>query len=167
MYLAAEFMQPEPVADGVSNLMSAGFGKDEIEIFSDRPIELPGGPLNRRSWTSVAAVSGAVVNGGLATALMYYTQLDYPLNTGGIPTISLWATGIISYELAMAGAVAGLILAFLWESRLLRRRKVRPPSPSKTGSIFVLVCCTEHSAAAAQESLYKAGAADVVRHEAG
>lgn len=167
MYLTAEFLGPEPVPDCVSMLMAAGFGKDEIEIFSDRPIELPGEPLKRRSWMSVAAVVGAITNGGIATAFMYYTQHDYPLNTGGMPTVSGWATGVISYELAMAGAVAGLVSCFLWESRLFRRPKVRLPSPRKSGSIFVAVRCTEGTAVVAQESLEGAGAVDLIRQETG
>jgi hypothetical protein len=165
MFLTAEFLKPEPVASGVSALLLAGFGKDEIDIFSDKPVELPSGLLDRPGRTSLFAVLGAMINGGLATGFVFYTQHDYPLITGGMPLVSGWATGVISWELAMAGAVAGTVLAFVWQAGLLRRRKGGPPPPLKEGSIFLQVRCSEHSAATAAECLSRAGAAEIVKQE--
>ena len=165
MFLTAEFLKPEPVASGVSALLSAGFGRDQIEIYSDKPVELPKGLLDRPGRTSLLAVLGAIVSGGLATAFVFYTQHDYPLLTGGMPLVSGWATGVISWELTMAGAVAGIVLAFVWQAGLLRRRKGGPPPPLKEGSVYLQVRCTEHSATTAAECLSRAGAVKVVTQE--
>lgn len=166
MYLTAEFSRHDPIAPAISALLSAGFGKEEIEIFSDRPVKLPKGLLDRPGRTSLVAVLGAIINGGLATAFVYYTQRDYPLHTGGIPLVSGWATGVISYELTMAGAVAGIVLAFLWEARLLHRRKGAPPPALKDGSVFVRVKCGAESAAATAQCLAQSGAFEISEQEA-
>jgi hypothetical protein len=103
------------------------------------------------------------VNGGLATGFIYYTQHDYPLITGGMPLFSWWATGVITYELTMAGAVAGLVIAFLWEAGLLRRR---PPAPVLlSSSSFIRVECESDAAPAASECLTGSGAVRVDRVE--
>jgi len=166
MFLTAEFSRRDAIAPAVSALRAAGFGKEEIEIFSDRPVELPKGLLDRPGRTSLVAVLGAIINGGLATAFVYYTQRDYPLATGGLPLVSGWATGVVSYELTMAGAVAGIVLAFLWEASLLRRRKGAPPPALKDGAVFVRVKCAAESASAAAQCLTQTGALEISKQEA-
>jgi hypothetical protein len=164
MFLTAEFVKPEPAADGVSALLAEGFDTNSIDIFSDRPVELVEDMLRRRSSASLVAVLGAIINGGLATGFIIYTQHDYPLVTGGMPLVSGWATGVISYELTMAGAVAGAVLAFLWEAGLFRRRKGRPPT-LKDGSIFLRVECPDDAATTVTDCLSSAGAVEITRQE--
>lgn len=160
MYLTATFDDEALVAPAATALLEAGFEPRAIEVFSARPVELPPGLHHRPSRASLLAVLGAVINGGLATAFMFYTQHDYPLVTGGMPLRSWWATGVITYELTMAGAVAGLMLAFLWEAGLLRWR--RPPAPPVDhGSVFLRVLCSPGQASAASERLLRTGATSV------
>ena len=75
---------------------------------------------------SLAAVLGAVVLGLFGTGMIYYTQYDYPLVTGGMPIFSMWATGVPSYELTMLGAVLATFGWFLYESGLLRGNAPAP-----------------------------------------
>src|SRR2546426_390198 len=138
MLLTAEFLTADSTVQAVSALRAEGFSANDIELFSDRPLELPAGMLDRRSYISLAAVLGALVSGSLATAFIFFTQYNYPLVTGGMPLVSGWATGVVSYELIMAGSVAGVVLAFLWEGRLLRRDGAPPPA-LKEGSIFLRI----------------------------
>ncbi len=94
--------------------------------------------------------------------LAVLTQKSYPLATGGMPIVTLWANGIITYELTMAGAMAGVVVAFLWESRLVRRR--RPAAPVlRDGSVFVRVECGDESAPLAAECLTRTGAVEIAR----
>ncbi|HKW96851.1 MAG TPA: quinol:electron acceptor oxidoreductase subunit ActD [Bryobacteraceae bacterium] len=163
MWLTAEFLSTEAAAGAVTALGEEGFSSREIELFSDRPVELPAGTLERRSHISLAAVLGAIVNGGLATLFIFFTQRNYRLVTGGMPVISGWSTGVISYELTMAGAVAGVVLALLWEGRLLiRRRRGAAPPALKEGSVYVRVECGEGVAAGAARRLEQAGAREIV-----
>ena len=163
MLLTAEFLTTESVVDAVAALNTAGFSSSDVELFSDRPVELPGGMLQRRSHISLMAVLGAIVNGALATAFIFSTQHNYRLVTGGMPLISGWSTGVVSYELTMAGAVAGVVLAFLWEAGLIfRRRRGVPPPALKEGSVFLRVTCHEGSAIGATHCMEQAGAIEVI-----
>lgn len=160
MQLTARFDDEALVAPAIEGLLEAGVAPQAIEVFSPRPVELPPAFQARRSRASLLAVLGAAVNGGLATAFMFYTQHDYPIVTGGMPLRSWWATGVITYELTMAGAVAGLMIALLWEAGLLRRR--RPPAPVlDNNSVFVTVRCSGENAIAALERLRRGGAVSV------
>ncbi len=164
MYVIAEYPHPEEVASGISALAAAGFDPRAVELFSEKPVELPSGALDRPSRMSLVAVAGGILNGGLATAFIFHTQYDYPLVTGGMPLVSPWATGVITFELTMAGAVAGTILAFLWEAGLLRRHRKRPPVP-RDGSVLVQVMCTDVLAPVAAECLSRTGAVGVTRDQ--
>lgn len=160
MYLTARFDDEALVAPAVETLLEAGFAPRSIEVFSPRPVELPAGLHARRSRASLLAVVCAAINGGLATAFMFYTQHDYPVVTGGMPLRSWWATGVITYELTMAGAVAGLMIALLWEAGLLRRHKL-PAPVLDNNSVFVRVECSGEDSATAFERLRQYGAVAV------
>lgn len=164
MVLTARFDDEALAAPAVAALLDAGVEERSIEVFSPRPVELPPRLQPRRSRASLLAVLCAAVNGGLATAFMFYTQHDYPIVTGGMPLRCWWATGVITYELTMAGAVAGLMIALLWEARLLRRRK--PPAPVlDNNSVFVRLECSGPETAAVAEQLRRSGAASVTGPE--
>lgn len=160
MHLTARFDDEALVAPAVEALLEAGFAPQAIEVFSPRPIELPRALHARRSRASLLAVLGAAVNGSLATTFMFYTQHDYPIVTGGMPLRSWWATGVITYELTMAGAVAGLMVALLWEAGLLRRRRL-PAPVLDNNSVFVRVQCSGENSMAALDRLRQAGAVSV------
>ena len=166
MLLTAEFSTTESITGALAALKAEGLSARDLELFSDRPIELPAGMLERRSNISLMAVLGGVVNGGLATAFIFFTQRNYPLITGGMPLTSGWSTGVVSYELTMAGTVAGVMLAFLWEGRLLfNGRKGAPPPALKEGSTFLRVRCGEDRAPATIRCLRQAGAIEVVEQQ--
>jgi hypothetical protein len=95
---------------------------------------------------------------------MYYTQHDYPVVTGGMPLFSPWANGVVTFEMTMAGAMAGVILAFLWESGLLRRHRPEPPQ-LKDGSVFVRLRCPAELATTATERLSRTGAIAIATAE--
>ena len=85
-------------------------------------------------WTGPAAcrwlsVLGAILFGALATAFICWTQHNYRLVTGGMPMFSFWATGVITYEMTMLGAIVATFGWFLWESGLVRKRDRSAPVP--------------------------------------
>ncbi len=161
MYLNAEFADSEAVTDAVRALGSMGLSNDQIELISGKPVDLEPGVLDRPSRMSLFAVLGALLSGGLTTAFIFYTQLDYPLVTGGMPLTSGWATGVITFEFTMAGAVLGTVLTFLWEGSLIHFWKRLPASPLQGNSIGVRVDCPDHLAGRAADLLRDSGAAAV------
>ena len=159
-YLHAEFARPEEAAGAIAGLAEAGVSRSAMELYSLRPVEMHPPPLPRRSRMSLTAVLSAITVGGGATALMYWAQRDYPLITGGMPINSGWATGVVTFETTMAGAVIGIFAALLWESGLIRRRK-RAPAPSLPDEGVVLQVAGVRDAAALEESLRAAGGTKV------
>ncbi len=159
-YVHAEFSRPEDAAAAIGALAAAGISKSAMELYSLRPVELDPAPLARRSRMSLAAVLSAITVGGGATALVYWAQRDYPLITGGMPINSGWATGVVTFETTMAGAVMGIFAALLWESGLLRGRK-RVPVPVLPDRGVVLQVAGAPDTAGLAESLRAAGAVAV------
>ena len=161
MYLIGEFREKHAAAAAIRKLRDGGIGPADLDLFSEEPISLPRGLLDRPSHMSLVSVSGAIALGSLATLFVRYAQNNYKLVTGGMPLVSNWSTGVISFELVMAGAVAGVVLAFLWEGRLLRRNGAPPPA-SKDGSVFLRIECPKESVPRAVRCFDAAGAQDIV-----
>jgi hypothetical protein len=154
--LKAKFADAGAVETAILALKSDGAAPEQIELFSSRPVEFKPGVLDRPSRMSLFAVVGAILNGSLATAFMYYTQLDYPLVTGGMPLTSGWATGVITFELTMAGAVAGTVVALLREGRFFRQSK-DAPEQMQEDTVYLLVERAENTAQRTQEIVQQNG----------
>ena len=165
-YVHAEFSHGEDAAAAIGDLAALGVPASAMELYSLRPLELDPAPLPRRSRMSLVAVLSAILVGGGATALVYWVQRDYPLITGGMPINSGWATGVVTFETTMAGAVIGIFGALLWESGLIRRRK-RAPVPSVPDEGVVLQVAGVRDVTGIQEALRTAGASavEVVRNQ--
>lgn len=166
MYLVGEFREKEAVGKAIRSLRAGGIGPADLDLFSDEPVELPPGVLERPSRMSLASVLGAILAGSLATAFVYWAQHDYKLVTGGMPVFSLWATGVITYEMTMLGAIVTTFAWFLWESGLVRKRDKLAPVPALTpGAICLRVRCAAESMAMASETMRRAGAMDIERRD--
>ena len=113
---------------------------------------------------SPVAVLGAIANGSLATAFVYFTQHNYRLNTGGMPVFSFWGTGVITYEMTMLGAVLATFGWFLWESGLIRKRdKTKPVPIVPARSICLRVRCSAEQATKVTEVIQRSGALGIER----
>ena len=112
----------------------------------------------------VWSVLGAIALGSLATGFVYWTQHSYKLVTGGMPLFSFWATGVITYESTMLGAIVATFAWFLWESGLLRKRDRRAPVPAlEPGSLCLRLRCRVEDSIRAMETMRQAGAVDIER----
>lgn len=159
MFPTAEFQDGESAAAAIRALRARGFESRDIEVYSAEPVELPPGVLDRPSRMSLVACICAVSLCLLAVLFVRYTQRDYPLITGGMPLFSLWATGVIFYELTMFGAIAAIVVMFFIEGGLFRRSH---PAPALAeGRIYVRASCTVERAEAATECLREAGGANI------
>lgn len=157
--LRAEFSDPESAAAAVDALAAAGVDPRAMELYSRRPLERYPDALRRKSFLSLGAVAGAIAAGGGATALMAWIQRDYPLNTGGMPIVSGWSTGVVSLEMALAGAVLGICVMLLWESGLLSGGGEADPEGLPERGAVLLVSCSRREAAVALPLLEELGAA--------
>ena len=146
-YLHAEYRRSEDAAASIELLREAGIARNALELYSRRPLEAHPPVLPRRSRMSLGAVAAAVASGSLATALMFWVQREYPLVTGGMPITSGWATGVVTFETTMAGAVIGILAMLLLEAGLpgSRRRVPLPDLPDE--GIVLQVRCDGNSAA--------------------
>ncbi len=130
MFLISEFRSKDALVVALLALKKAGLTPNDLAIFSEEPIEFRKGILDRPSHMSKAAVAGAVCLGTAATSFVYYAQHNYEIVTGGMPIFSFWATGIITYEMTMLGAIFATFFWFLWESGLIRKRDPAAPVPN-------------------------------------
>ena len=164
MHLIGEFREKDALIAAIQALKAGGFGPADLAIFSEEPVEFRRGILDRPSHMSLIAVGGAILMGAAATGFVYYAQHDYQLTTGGMPVFSFWATGVITYEMTMLGAIVATFAWFLWESGLARRRDQDAPVPEvDPGSICLRVRCGAADAARTSEAMRRMGAAVVER----
>lgn len=163
IYLSGDFANVEPATRAVRDLKAHGFGPADLTVFSDEPILFPRGVLDRRSNMSLTAVLGAITTMLLATGFVYFSQHNYPLITGGMPIFSFWATGIITYELTMFGAILSTFGCFLWESGLIRKRDGAPVPPILPERIHLRVRCQPEQSDEANQLMLRAGAAEITR----
>lgn len=129
-YLMGEFRDRSSLATAINALRAAGVSNDDLDIFSEEPVEFPRGVLDRPSRMSLVSVLGAIVLGGGGTTFVWWAQNNYAVVTGGIPVYSWWGTGVITYELTMLGAILATFGYFLWESGLIRKRDKTAPVPA-------------------------------------
>ncbi|HEV3199008.1 MAG TPA: quinol:electron acceptor oxidoreductase subunit ActD [Bryobacteraceae bacterium] len=164
VFLTGEFVEKEAVTDAIRQLRAGGIEPGSLDLFSTEPVELARGVLDRPSRMSLVTVSAAVAFGVLSTVFIAYTQHDYKLVTGGMPLFSFWATGVITYEMTMLGAIVATFAWFLRESGLMRRRDKNVPVPRVgPGVICLRVRCQAEQVAMALEALRRHGAVEVER----
>ena len=164
MHLFGEFREREAVREAINSLRAAGISTADLDLFSEEPVELPRGVLDRPSHMSLAAVVGAILVGGLVTAFIAWAQHNYKLITGGMPIFSFWATGVITFETTMLGAIVTTFVCFLWESGLIRKRDATAPVPIvPPESICLRVRCSVDEAVGATERMRRAGAIAIQR----
>jgi len=164
VFVTGEFREKEPVVHTIRQLRAAGIDPSALDLFSAEPVELGRGVLDRPSRMSLMAVSAAIGTGLLATAFIRYTQHDYKLVTGGMPLFSFWATGVITYELTMLGAILATFAWFLRESGLIRKRDKDAPVPHvDPGVICLRVRCPAEQAAETIDTIRRQGALKIER----
>ena len=166
MYLMADFREQSQLEAAILALKAVGVDAEDMDVFSEEPVEFHRGVLDRSSHMSLVAVLGAIIGGGLATAGVYAAQHNYQVITGGMPVFTFWGTGVITYETTMLGSVLATFGWFLWESGLLRKRDKTIPVPTVLPGVMCLrVRCFDPHVTRARQILDSAGAIDIARKE--
>ncbi len=153
---AARALRALPVPEGDITTLSATALPDGAVCTDPRGIGFP--KVTLAGW-----FAGAVA--GLALALGTY--LLYPLITGGKAIISVPPTLIVTYEVAMLGALAGTVIAGFREMGLCRFRTRLVHDP-RIHEGKILLCARiegEERAARVADAMRRAGGKDVRREE--
>lgn len=120
------FSDPDAAERGINALRAAGIAPQKIVVMSAQPFdEYSFTQADQKTLMPWLATLGGLVGGTCGFLLARYTQVAYPIITGGMPLVSPWPTAIVTYELTMFGAVMTTVLTLLITARLGRPR----PSP--------------------------------------
>lgn len=158
----------EKAAEAGDALRALPLSEDRITTLSSMP--LPNGSVSRDTRpirfprvTLAGWFLGALA--GLALALGTY--LLYPLITGGKAIVSIPPTLIITYEVAMLGALAGTVIAGFREMGLCRFRTRLIHDPRIHEGKILLCASVEQGdqARCAIEAMRKAGGTEVREEE--
>jgi hypothetical protein len=155
-------------AGGADALRALMLDEDRITTLSSVP--LPDGAVTRDTRpirfpraTLLGWFVGAL--GGLALALGTY--LLYPLITGGKAIVSVPPTLIITYEVAMLGALAGTVIAGFREMGLcrFRTRLIHDPRIREGKILLCARVSGDEQAKRAMDAMIAAGGIDVRAEE--
>jgi hypothetical protein len=117
--LMAEFDRPERLIEAVKQTRAARFRA--VDAYSPFPIEELTALLDLADaripiFTALGGLLGAAIGFGLPT----YTNLAFPIDIGGRPLVAIPAFLMITFELAVLGAVLAGIVGMLLLNRLPR-----------------------------------------------
>ena len=121
--LYALYSDPDAAQRAVNGLKSAG---GSLGIHERQIVVVTGEPFDGYDFSDehsqthifVLASIGGIVGAIVGYLLTRFTQLSYPLNTGGMPIVTSWTNGIIIYEMTMLGAILWTLITLLVTARL-------------------------------------------------
>ena len=157
-----KFAEPNSVRMAIRRLLQEGIPPASMEVMSSQPIHgEPFLPEKRTTQLRTWALSGAAIGllGGFALASI--TALNYPLVKGGMPIVSPWTVGLITYETTMLGAVLATLAGLLVELRLPNFKPLPYDRSVADGGIVLAVSCGEGSRTLIEHAVNAAGATEV------
>ena len=104
----------------VKSLLNSQVHCRDIEVLSSEPIPEVETLLGGKSRLPIFVITGAFLGIVAGFLLASVTARLYPINTGGMPIVSLLPAGIVTYESMMLLAILFGLAGFLIEARLLR-----------------------------------------------
>jgi hypothetical protein len=157
------YPNPDSAQRAVAATREAGVDPCSIVVLSSEPFEgYEFAKLDARTHMPWWAVVGGLLGGLSGYILAALTQRAYPVPTGGMPIVSLWPNGIITYELTMLGAILATLFTLLVAAHLPNWRKQLYDREVSAGKILVgVVDPPAESRPALQRRLSEAGADEV------
>jgi hypothetical protein len=157
-----KFDQPSDARIAIRRLLQEGVTPDAMEVMTSQPIHGEAFVPQRKStglrtWALSGAATGLVAGASLATI----TAMNYPLIKGGMPIVSPWTVGLITYETTMLGAVLATLAGLLFELRLPNFKSL-PYDPSVVdGGVVLAVSCADDVRGSIEKAVNAAGASKV------
>jgi hypothetical protein len=165
--LYALYSDPDAAQRAVNALKlaggSLGIGERQIVVVTAEPFDgYDFSDDHSQTHIFLLASIGGIVGAIFGYWLTRFTQVSYPLNTGGMPIVSLWTNGIIIYELTMLGAIVWTLLTLLITARLPHFGKSLSDPAIWHGKILVGVTDPPEQARTELEKQFRqAGASEV------
>ncbi len=135
----------------VKTLLGKQVKPSEIKVISSEPIPELHPLITGRSRLPAFVISGAIAGIIGGVLLAGGTARLYPINTGGMPIISLLPVGIVSYETMMLFAVLSGVAGLLIETRKARRSPVDLSKKQSLSDEEILVIVEVGTGKSAQE----------------
>lgn len=157
------YADPDSAQRAVNAARDAGVDPRTIVVISSEPFEdYEFAQLDTRTPMPWWAALGGLLGGVSGYFLAALTQQAYPVPTGGMPIVSLWPNGIITYELTMLGAILATLFTLLVAARLPDWRKHLYDPEVSAGKILVGVVNPQaESSPELERRLREAGAAEI------
>lgn len=163
--LYALYSDPGQAQCAVDRLKEVGIEEKDITIVSSAPID--GQDFARRdesTWMPKIAVVGGAVGLIVAYFLTSLTQKAWPLVTGGMPIVSLYANMVPLFELTMLGAVLGTVVTLFVTAKLGRSGKEIYDPEVSSGKILIGIAAPKmESVAAVEQALVDSGRVELKR----
>ena len=122
----------------VDRLRAAGVTDNDITVITSAPMEdFEFSHINGRNRLWYVACAGGVVGFMASTALTVFTERNWAINTGGMPTVAWWPNLIVMFEMTMLGAIIATVGTFAVTSGLFRRRPAFYDPAVSDGQIMV------------------------------
>jgi Alternative complex III, ActD subunit len=118
----AVFNTPDEAVAAANRLRQQGVTGSRITIMSAEPIHVESSEAGEesKSRAGLFAIAGGVIGAASAILLTVWTSRSVDLVTGGMPIVSPWPFGIITFELTALGAILGTFARMIFEARLAR-----------------------------------------------
>jgi len=156
-----KFNEPTEARAAIRRLLQQGIDPDAMDVMTSQPHHEPFIPEKKPTKLRTWALSGAAIGFLGGFALSTITALNYPLVKGGMPIVSPWTVGLITYETMMLGAVLATLVGLLVELRLPNFKNL-PYDPSVTdGGVVLAVSCPDQARASVEAAVGAAGASRV------
>jgi len=158
------FPDPDSAERGINALNRAGISPKRIIVMSPEPFDgYSFTEMDHSTPMPWLAALGGLVGGTLGFLLARLTQESYPINTGGMPLLAAWPSGIVTYELTMLGAVLTTVVTLLISTKLPNwKPKLYDPEVSH-GKILIGVLDPSSAARAEIENRLRGAGAEKVK----
>jgi len=159
------YPDPDSAQRAVDLLRDAHVEDRNVVVLSSEPFDdYEFGRRDHKTIMPWLAALGGLVCGVSAFVFVAFTQKAYPLPTGGMPIISLWPNGIITYEFTMFGAILTTLITLIITARSRRASAGLYDPEVSNGKILIgVVNPPEALRTEVEEALRNAGTTSVVR----
>jgi hypothetical protein len=157
------FPSPDSAERGMNALRAAGVSHEKLVVMSSEPFEeYSFTQADHKTVMPWLAALGGLVGGTCGFLLARYTQVAYPIITGGMPLVAPWPTAVITYEVTMLSAVLATVVTLLITARLPSWKPALYDPAVSYGKILIGVLDpSDESRADLESRLLRAGAEQI------
>lgn len=165
--IITSFDSPSDAGRAVKELRREGFAATALTLMSSEPLAISVEDAGEaaKSRIGLFAVAGGMIGAVGALALTISASQRIGLVVGGMPIITPWPFGIVTFELAALGAILAALVRLIIEARLARRGALTVYDEAVADGRIVLAveCRDEGSAATASRVLAGTSGAELKR----